>query len=156
MSLIAIREDDLTSRDVLALLEEHLDEMVGITPPESVHALDASGLRSPDVTFWALRDGDVLLGCGALKELDPVHGEIKSMRTANEHLGKGVASRMLEHIIGVARSRRYLRLSLETGSSAEFAPAMSLYRKFGFEFCGPFADYRDDPFSRFMTLELSN
>ena len=149
-----IIEDDLSSEKVAELLSEHLEGMTRHSPPGSVHALDASGLCATDITFWTVWDDDNLIGCGALKELDSRHGEIKSMRTANRYLRRGVATAMLEHLIDTARTRSYMRLSLETGSGPAFAPAASLYRKFGFEFCGPFSSYRDDPFSRFMTLSL--
>jgi len=149
-----IVEDDLTSAEVAGLLDEHLDGMHEHSPPESVHALDLRRLRGPDVTFWTAWEGNELLGCGALQELDTSHGEIKSMRTAHAHLGRGVASAILEHIMAEAANRHYTRLSLETGSGAAFEPSHALYLKFGFEFCGPFGDYVDDPFSRFMTREL--
>lgn len=149
-----IAEDDLTSPEVATLLREHLDDMVRHSPPGSVHALDLDGLRGPAITFWTARDEIGLLGCAALKELDPSHGEIKSMRTAKAFVRRGVARALLAHLIEEARRRGYDRLSLETGSGPAFEPAHALYRKFGFEYCGPFADYTDDPFSRFMTLEL--
>lgn len=150
-----IRVDDLSGAKVQALLAAHLAGMRDHSPPESVHALDLDGLRAPDITFWSAWDGETLLGCAALKELDPGQGEIKSMRTAEEHLGKGVASTLLEHILRVARERGYARLNLETGSGPAFEPAHALYLKYGFEFCGPFGDYTNDPFSRFMTRQLS-
>jgi putative acetyltransferase len=149
-----IRIDDLRGPEIIALLEAHLQLMRAISPPESVHALDLDGLRAPEVTFWTLWDGDQLLGCGALKELDAEHGEIKSMHTAAAARGKGVGRRMLQHIIETARRRGYRRLSLETGATGDFAAARGLYAGFGFAFCGPFADYALDPFSAFMTLEL--
>jgi len=149
-----IRKDDLRGPEIAALLEAHLDLMRSISPPESVHALDLAALRAPEVTFWTVWDGSTLLGCGALKELDPAHGEVKSMHTAAAARGKGVARRMVEHILAEARARGYRRLSLETGSTEDFAPARGLYAGFGFTFCGPFADYALDPFSAFMTLEL--
>lgn len=149
-----IREDDLTSEEVARLLREHLDDMHEITPPESVHALDLEALRAPDVTFWSAWEGDELLGCGALKELDARSGEIKSMRTAAPHRRRGVGARILEHIIGVAERRGYARLHLETGSMAEFAAARSLYTRYGFERRGPFGDYAEDPNSVFMTKRL--
>jgi putative acetyltransferase len=128
--------------------------MAEVSPPESIHAMDIGALRSPNVTFWtAWRDGE-LLGCGALKELDRFHGEIKSMRTASAHQRQGVASKLLIHIIDVATSRRYRRLSLETGSADAFVPARKLYVRHGFEYCGPFADYQEDPNSVFMTRKL--
>ena len=149
-----IREDDLGGVEIAKLLQEHLDCMRVHSPPESVHALDLEGLQSPDITFWTAWQGDELLGCGALKELDAQHGEIKSMRTAAAHLGKGIGSRILEHIMEEARRRSYSRLSLETGSMEAFAPARELYRRFGFEYQGPFGDYAEDPNSVFMTLGI--
>jgi len=128
--------------------------MRAASPPESTHALDLDGLRRPDITFWTAWDGNVLVGCGALKELDPAHGEIKSMRTAATHRGRGVASAMLTRILEEAAGRGYRRLSLETGSGEFFAPARTLYAKFGFVPCPPFADYWDDPNSCFLTREL--
>ena len=151
-----IKTDNLTHPAVLALLDAHLEHMHATSPPESVHALDVDALRAPGITFWSAWEGDDVLGCGALKELDPAHGEIKSMRTASAHLGTGVASRLLQHMIGIARVRGYRRLSLETGTGEAFEPAHQLYLKFGFVECGPFADYTHDPFSRFMTLSISD
>ena len=153
--MIEIRADDLRGADVAALLQEHLDDMHRHSPPESVHALDLDTLRRPEITFWVVRDGDALLGCGALKQLDPRHGEIKSMRTANVHRGRGVGALMLDHIVAEARRRGYARLSLETGTPAAFDPARRLYARYGFVECGPFAGYAPDPYSTFMTLELA-
>jgi putative acetyltransferase len=124
------------------------------SPPESIHALDIESLRSPEITFWSAWEGPALLGCGALLELDPEHGEIKSMRTARQHLREGVASRMLQHILAEAELRSYTRLSLETGSMEAFAPARALYTRYGFAFCDPFANYVLDPNSVFMTRRL--
>ena len=149
-----IRIDDLRGAEIARLLEQHLQDMRRVSPPESVHALDLDGLRVPEITFWTVWDGTALAGCGALKELDPNHGEIKSMRTAPEFRNQGVASLMLRHLIEQARNRRYTRLSLETGSMAFFEPARRLYRRFGFENCGPFSDYTNDPNSVFMTKQL--
>ncbi len=149
-----IIEDDLSGSLVIELLNEHLAGMVRHSPPESIHALDLAGLRSDAITVYTAWEGAELLGFGALKQLDGEHGEIKSMRTAHVHRGKGVATAILRHLIEEARARSYLRLSLETGSGPAFEPALSLYRKFGFDYCGPFADYREDPFSRFMRLKL--
>ena len=150
-----IRIDDLTGPEIRALLEEHLRNMHELSPPESVHALDLSGLREPGITFWTVWSEGQLLGCGALKELDPTHGEVKSMRTAAAHRRRGVGRAMLEHILAEARSRGYTRLSLETGSMKAFAPARRLYEAFGFTYCAPFGDYRDDPNSVFMTRTLA-
>lgn len=146
--------DDLSGGEVHELLREHLRGMHVHSPPESVHALDLDGLRQPGITFWTVREGGELLGCGALKELDAAHGEIKSMRTAAAHLRKGVARRMLAHILAEARRRGYRRVSLETGSAEAFRPARRLYESFGFAYCGPFDGYVVDSFSVFMTMEL--
>lgn len=149
-----IKIDDLTGAEVSELLQEHLRSMRQQSPPESVHALDIEALRKPDITFWTVWAEGELLGCGALKELDAQHGEIKSMRTATAHLRKGVAGTLLQHILTEAQRRGYRRLSLETGAQAAFAPARQLYARFGFAYCGPFADYVNDPNSVFMTREL--
>ena len=149
-----IELDDLTRPQVQALLQEHLDNMYELSPPESVHALDLSKLRVPEISFWTVWEGDELLGCGALKELDSQHGEIKSMRTVSAHLRKGVASTILRHIIDVATRRLYTRLSLETGSMDAFKPARALDARHGFEYCRPFSGYRDDSNSVFMTRAL--
>ena len=152
---IAIREDDPCRPEVADLLTTHLDTMALHSPPESVHALDLTGLKEPDVTFWAAWNGPDLLGCGALKELDGRHGEIKSMHTAEAFRGKGVGARIPKHMLAEARRRSYHRLSLETGSMEAFAPARALYARYGFGYCDPFADYREDPHSVFMTIELT-
>lgn len=149
-----IRVDDLEGAPVVALLREHLNNMAELSPPESVHALGIDALKAPDITFWTAWHGNQLLGCGALKALTSDHGEIKSMRTAREHLRKGVASGLLQHIIDEALRRGYRRLSLETGSMAGFAPARALYARHGFIDCGPFSTYRPDPHSHFMTRTL--
>ncbi len=149
-----IIEDDLSGPEIRALLETHFAGMLANSPEGSCHFLDFDGLNAPDVTFWSVWDGRSLAGCGALKELDPEHGEIKSMRTHEDHLRKGVGAVMLTHIISEARERGYWRLSLETGSTEAFIPALALYEAHGFQFCPPFGDYVEDPFSHFMTLAL--
>ena len=149
-----IEVDDLARPQVHELLREHLRNMALHSPPESIHALDLEGLRKPEITFWSAWSGTDLLGCGALKALDAAHGEIKSMRTATAHLRRGVANRLLTHIIEQAKQRSYKRLSLETGSKPAFDPARRMYERFGFSYCGPFADYVEDPYSVFMTREL--
>ena len=149
-----IRVDDLAGAEIRGLLAEHLRSMHEFSPPESVHALDIDGLRRPEITFWTAWSEAELLGCGALKELDPAHGEIKSMRTAAAHRRKGVGRAMLQHIVAEARRRSYSRLSLETGSMRAFEPARKLYESFGFTYCAPFADYSDDPNSVFLTRTL--
>jgi putative acetyltransferase len=149
---LRVEVDDLTRPQIHALLNEHLENMRAITPPESVHALDLSRLRTPDITFWTVWDDTQLVGCGALKELDPRHGEVKSMRTPEALRRRGAGRAVLMHIIDIARARGYQRLSLETGAMEPFKPAHALYASAGFTFCGPFGEYRDDPNSVFMTL----
>ncbi|MGP4080092.1 GNAT family N-acetyltransferase [Pseudalkalibacillus sp. R45] len=149
-----IKIDDLTGAEVSELVNGHLQGMTLHSPPESIHALNLEALQQPEVTFWSVWEEDVLVGCGALKELDDKHGEVKSMRTSSSHLRKGVAKQLLEHIIGEAQRRGYQRLSLETGSMDAFEPARKLYKRFGFEFCKPFSDYLEDANSVFMTKEL--
>jgi putative acetyltransferase len=150
-----MRPDDLRSPEVAELLRTHVEYCRLSSPPESTHVLDLDALRTPAISFWSAWDGASLLGCAALKELDPSHGEIKSMHTAIQYRGRGVGLRLLEHIVDEARSRSYRRLSLETGSMAAFAPARALYSRFGFVPCAPFGDYRLDPNSVFMTLDLA-
>ena len=149
-----IETDDLTRPEIHALLQEHLDSMYALSPPESVHVLDISKLRSPNITFWSAWEGVDLLGCGALMELNKSHGEVKSMRTPNARRRQGAGRVILAHIIAVAKSRGYERLSLETGSVDAFKPAQRLYESFGFSLCGPFEGYNEDPYSVFMTLRL--
>ena len=149
-----IRIDDLMGPEIAALLDEHLQDMRATSPPESTHALDLEGLRKPDITFWTVWEDGALVGCGAIKELDPAHGEIKSMRTSASHRRKGVATFVLRHILRVAVERGYRRVSLETGSMPFFEPAHRLYRSHGFHDCAPFANYHEDPNSIFLTRNL--
>jgi putative acetyltransferase len=149
-----IVEDDLSGHDIRTLLEIHFAGMRANSPVGSCHFLDFEGLKADNVTFWSIWDGHDLAGCGALKQLDDTHGELKSMRTAEAHLGRRVGARMLTHILEDARARSYTRVSLETGSGEPFAAAVRLYTNFGFEPCGPFGDYTDDPFSRYFMLSL--
>jgi putative acetyltransferase len=151
---VLIRIDDLRGPEIAELLATHVAFCRATSPPESTHVLDLDALRSPGITFWSTWEGANLLGCAALKELDRLHGEVKSMHTAARHRGRGVGLALLERIAGEARSRGYRRLSLETGSMEAFASARSLYARFGFVICPPFAEYRLDPNSVFMTLEL--
>ena len=148
-------ERDLDSGDVQSLLALHFARMRETSPPEACHVLAIDGLRDPAVTFWSAREDDKLLGIGALKELAPDHGEVKSMRTTPAALGRGVGRAVLHHIIAEAKSRGYSGLSLETGSTEPFAAALRLYESEGFLSCGPFGDYQDTPFTRFFTLALS-
>ena len=147
-------EGELDRADVRALLSQHFAEMRAGSPPEACHVLPIDGLKDPAIRFFTLREDGVLLGCGALKRLEPGHGEVKSMRTANAALGRGVGKAMLDHIVAAARAGGMTRLSLETGSTDQFAAALRLYEKEGFERCGPFGDYADTPFTRFFTKEI--
>lgn len=151
---LQIVEDDLSGDAIAALLRLHLDEMHRWCPACSVHAMPIERLRAADVTFWSAWDGDALAGCGALKEIDPAHGEIKSMRAAPAYRGKGVGKAILAHLMDEAQRRGYARLSIETGRPEEFLPARSLYRAHGFAECPPFGDYVSDDFSICMTRLL--
>src|SRR5262249_7148378 len=146
-----IRIDDLTGPEIQELLTEHLRWMYRVSPPESVHALDLNKLRRPEITFWTIWDGPNLAGCAALKRLNVEHGEVKSMRTADAYQRQGVAALLLAHLIDEAGRKGMRRLSLETGSQPYFQPARRLYERFGFQPCGPFDSYVEDPNSIFMT-----
>jgi putative acetyltransferase len=150
-----IEVDDLTRPEVHALLSEHLANMYELSPPEQVFALDLAKLRVPEITFWTVWDGAALLGCGALKELSPEHGEVKSMRTPAAMRRRGAGRAVLSRIVQTARERGYHTLSLETGSHPAFGPAQRLYQDFGFAYCGPFGGYRENPSSVFMSLRLT-
>ncbi len=155
MPELTIAVDDPRAADVRGLLERHLAHMNALSPPEDVHALDVDGLVDPAVTFFSARSGGRLLGVGALKQLEPGHAEIKSMHTAEEARGRGVARALLDHLLRVARDRGARRLSLETGSQPGFAPARALYAAAGFTPCPPFGDYRPSPHSTFLTRTLT-
>ncbi|HVV21826.1 MAG TPA: GNAT family N-acetyltransferase [Pseudonocardiaceae bacterium] len=152
--MMTIEPDDPTRQRVRDLIAEHLADMHVASPPESRHALDSAGLSEPGVTFWTVWESGTLLGCGALKELSPDEGEIKAMRTRPAARGRGVAAHMLTFLTDECRGRGYRRVSLETGAQDFFAPARRLYARHGFVPCPPFADYRPDPNSVFMTLPL--
>jgi putative acetyltransferase len=154
MATFVIREDDLSGDDVRTLLALHLTEMHANSPAGHVFALDLSGLQAPNVTVWTVRDGEVVVGIGALKELGDGTGEVKSMRTHPQHLRKGVAAALLDHIVAEARRRGLRRLSLETGSGPAFDPALALYRKRGFIDGEPFGDYQRSAFNQFLHLAL--
>lgn len=154
MKEYTIREDDLTGDAVAALLTLHLQEMHAWSPACSVHAMPIERLRADEVTFYSVWDGESLAACGAIKQLNETHGELKSMRADPAFRGRGAGKAMLHHLIAVARERGYERLSLETGRPEPFLPARRLYESHGFVECPPFADYREDPFSICMTLEL--
>jgi putative acetyltransferase len=147
-------EGNFDHPEVLALLDTHVTRARAETGRGSAHALDLSGLKTPDIRFWSLWDGDRLIGLGALKTLSSDHGEVKSMHTAEQARQKGAGSAMLDHILGQAREMGLSRVSLETGSWDYFVPARAFYRRHGFVECGPFADYKPDPNSVFMTRML--
>ena len=155
---LQIRLDDLSDPRIEAFMQEHLADMYAASPPESVHALDMDQLRQPDIAFWSAwlpgAAGDVLVGTGALKQLDANHAELKSMRTSARHRGQGIARQLLNHLLETARARGFSRVSLETGPQPFFEPARRLYFQHGFVECGPFAGYGPDPYSFFMTRSL--
>lgn len=150
-----IREDDLTGEGIITLIETHVAHMAGQSPEECCHVLDIDGLKVPEIKFWSAWDGSHLVGCGALKEIDAGHGEIKSMHTAAAHRKRGVGNRVLSHIIAEAARRGYRRLSLETGSGPGFEPALNMYRRAGFQPSEPFGDYAENPFTVFLALDLT-
>ena len=147
-------ERELDHEDVRILLDQHFAEMQAGSPPSACHVLPVDGLKVPEIRFFTLRENGVLLGCGALKRLEPGHGEVKSMRTADAALGRGVGKALLDHLVATARVEGMTRLSLETGSTGQFAAALRLYEREGFERCGPFGTYADTPFTRFYTREI--
>jgi len=149
-----IRRGDLDHPAIIALLRHHFDTCHAVTPPGSAHVFDVSRLKTPEIDVWAAWDGPGLLGIGAMKPLDATHGEVKSMHTAERARRRGVGGALLRHIIETSRARGLQRLSLETGSFGYFAPAVAMYRAHGFVECPPFADYRPDPNSLFLTLVL--
>ncbi|MFI2812050.1 GNAT family N-acetyltransferase [Microbulbifer sp. JSM ZJ756] len=151
---VDLQTDDLSDGAVIELLRAHLEEMRKYSPEASIHALDTGKLKDPRMTFWAARVDGQLAGCGALREISPRLGEIKSMKTGSAFLRMGIAARVLEAIMREARRRGYTRISLETGTHNAFEPAVALYRKYGFIECGPFADYAPDPYSRFLTRAI--
>lgn len=153
-SKMEIKIDDLTSGEVISLLEEHLADMYATSPAESVHALDIKALKNPAITFYSCWKNDELLGCVALRELDINHVELKSMRTASNARKLGVASKLMQHILAIAKQRHYQKISLETGSMDFFQPARQLYKKYDFDYCGPFGDYQLDANSKFMTRNI--
>jgi len=147
-----ISNGDFEDPQVIELLRSHLSSMQQNSPSDSVYALNYSDLQHPTISFWTASEDNLLVGCGALRELSSRHGEIKSMRTHENHLRKGVAANMLKHIVNIARSRAYQRLSLETGSGPAFEPAIQLYKKFGFVPGEPFAEYKSSEFNQFLHL----
>lgn len=147
-------EGELDREDVRNLLDQHFSEMRAGSPPDACHVLPIDGLRAPEIRFFSLREDGRLLGCGALKRLEPGHGEIKSMRTADAALGRGIGKALLDHIVASASAEGISRLSLETGSTEQFAAALRLYEREGFEPCEPFGGYANTPFTRFFTKEI--
>ena len=150
-----IAAEDPRNEDVVDLLARHLAFVHAQSPAEHVHALDLPGLVEPGVTFFTAHRGGELVAIGALKELDPTHGEIKSMHTRQELRGQHVGRRMLEHLVAEARRRGYRRISLETGTGDAFASAHSLYARAGFVRCEPFAQYTDNPYSICMSMPIT-
>ncbi len=146
--------DDLSNPEVIHFLNDHLRHMIEVTPPGCVHALDIEALKKPEITFWTVWDRALLICCGALKKLNPNEVELKSMRTAPSHLGKGIASFLLKYILSEAKKHNYKKIYLETGSYKTFEPARKLYEKFGFKYCAPFSDYIENSNSVYMVLNI--
>ncbi|MBY0532690.1 MAG: GNAT family N-acetyltransferase [Xanthobacteraceae bacterium] len=154
-TMLSFREDDLSGAEVRALVARHLQGMAEHSPPGACFAFDADQLKQPGVKFWTAWDRETLAGMAALKTLDCENGEIKSMRVDDRFLGMGFGRALLEHVIAQAEATGIAMLWLETGSSPGFVPALKLYERAGFRYCGPFADYTENPFSRFMTREVA-
>lgn len=149
-----LARDSLDNAEVHTLLQEHLNEMALHSPAESIHALDLDALRHSSVDFWSLWDGDQVIGCCALKNITYDHGEIKSMRLTPAYRGQGLSKKLLQFLFEQAEQKGLRKLSLETGSMAAFEPARKLYENFGFRYCSPFASYKEDPNSVFMTIDI--
>ena len=149
-----IQIDNLESVEVKKLLQAHHNDMLKHSPPESVHALDLSSLKAPDVIFWTAWINGELAGCGALKKLNNKHAELKSMRTSQNFLRKGVAAKLLTHMLEVAKTQSFEKISLETGTMKAFLPAQQFYKSFGFQECKPFSNYQEDPYSMFLTKSI--
>ncbi len=149
-----IRLDDLTGDDVAKLLSEHLQDMYATSPADSVHALDLSKLRQPHIDFWTIWENNQLAGCGAINRYSVDDVEIKSMRVSNAFRRRGVAATLLTFMLNEAKASGVKTVNLETGSMDFFIPARTLYARHGFIECGPFADYKADANSVFMTLSL--
>jgi putative acetyltransferase len=155
MCQVEIKIDDLLDGAIETLLQEHLEEMHKYSPPDSIHAHDSDSLKNTSITFWSAWIDNELAACGALKEINSRHAEIKSMKTSRLHLRKGIGKNILSHILTEAKSRKYSTVSLETGTNEAFLPARKLYEQFGFQECGPFADYSLDVYSTYYRKELS-
>jgi putative acetyltransferase len=149
-----IKIDNLESLEVKKLLQEHHEDMLQHSPPESVHALDLTSLKAPEVTFFTAWINDELAGCGAFKKLDDKHIELKSMRTSQHFLRMGVAAKLLTHMLAIAKEESFVTISLETGTKEAFMPAQKLYENFGFKECKPFAHYQEDPYSKFLSKDI--
>ena len=154
MTALTVTRDTPDTPDVRALLVRHFELMRATSPEESCHVMDPGTLLDRGVTLFAAREGDTVLGVGALAVIGPGHGELKSMHTAAEARGRGVARAVLGALVGAAQEQGLTRLSLETGSMPEFAAARALYETEGFDLCPPFGDYVEDPLSVFMTRTL--
>jgi putative acetyltransferase len=151
----AIAVDDPRRPEVRTLLERHLTFCLSETPPEHSFALDVDALVQPGIAFFSYRDGDgTVLGVGAIKELGPADAELKSMHTAAEARGRGVGRAILDHLLSVARSRGYRRVSLETGTTPGFAAARALYTSVGFVPAEPFGDYARTEDNTFYELAI--
>lgn len=151
---MALREGGLDDPQIIALLNIHAGGMLANSPADACHFLDLSGLKSPDIVFLSCWEGDALLGIGAMKALGDGTSEIKSMRTVQTALRRGVAAGILSAIIARARMRGDRALLLETGTGPAFDAAHALYRRHGFTPCGPFAAYQASDFNRFFALNL--
>ncbi|MEZ5777293.1 MAG: GNAT family N-acetyltransferase [Paracoccaceae bacterium] len=154
MSIVTIARESPLGIDLTLLHERHVADMHAETPPGSIHMLPAPALAAKGIEFFVMREHGRAIGMGALKRIDGAHAEIKSMHVLAEERGRGLARRMLDHLIATARAAGHARLSLETGAQPIFAAARGLYAQAGFSECPPFEGYVDDPNSVFMTRAL--
>lgn len=151
---LCLRLDSVEGEQIRALLREHIRDMHGESPPDSVHAFDFTRLQQPDIRFWSMWQQDLLLACGAWQRFDGTHGELKSMRTASGYRRQGLAGVLLRHLMHDAKTHGITSMWLETGTTDYFSPAIALYHAHGFVDCAPFGAYQPDPYSRFMQKTL--
>ena len=149
-------EGNFENSEVNQMLIKHFIELRSVSPKGSAHVLDIEGLKDSSIKFWSLWENQKLMGCGALKFLDKKHGEFKSIRVNDEFRKKGNGIIIIKHLIEEAKKLDIQKLSLETGSGIFFEPARKLFTICGFKPCDPFAHYKDDPNSCYMSKLISN
>ena len=149
-------EGNFDHPEVNKLLTKHFIELRAASPEGSTHVLDIPGLKVPSIKFWSLWENEKLVGCGALKFLDENHGEFKSIRIHNDFRNEGFGVKIIEHLIDQAKKLNIKRISLETGAGKFFDPARKLFKKCDFKPCKPFAHYKEDINSLYLTKLINN